>query len=102
MINQQLKAVSPRTHFQFGLCVFLLKNKHFTISGQDVEGAPLCHHINDIVKSGTVSDELVVQIVDGQNLSVRWKALPAAKLCPDQKSDTNSQYTDTEILVSCY
>lgn len=56
------------THLQFGLCVFLLKNKHFAVSGQDVEGAPLCHDINDIIERGTVGDELVVQVVDSQYL----------------------------------
>lgn len=58
------------THLQFGLGVFLLKNKHFPISGQDVEGAPFCHYINDIIKRGTVGDELVVQVIDGQKLFV--------------------------------
>lgn len=58
------------TDLQFGLCVFLLKNKQFPISGQDVEGAPLCHYINDVIKRGTVGDELVIQVIDGQKLFV--------------------------------
>lgn len=54
------------THLQFGLCVFLLKNKHFAVSGEDVERTPLCHYINDIIERGTIGNELVVQVVDSQ------------------------------------
>lgn len=58
------------THFQFGLRVFFLKNKHFAISGQDVERAPLCNYVNHVIKLRAVGNELVVQIIDGQELFV--------------------------------
>lgn len=90
VINHQLQMLP--SCLQLGLCVFLLKNKHFAISCQDVEGTPLCHHVNDIIKWGTVGNELVVQIIDGQKLFVWWGALPATKLCPECKSiSVNSQ-----------
>lgn len=73
------------SHLQFGLCVFLLKNKHFSFSGQDVEGAPLSHHVNDILKRGTVGNELVVQVIDGQELFVWWRDLSATKPSPKLK-----------------
>lgn len=59
------------THLQFGLCVFFLKNKHFTISGQNVERAPFCNDVNNVIELCAVGNELVIQIIDDQKLFVR-------------------------------
>lgn len=58
------------THLQFGLCIFFLKSKHSPVSGQDVEGAPLCNDVNNVVKLRAIGNELVFQIIDGQKLFV--------------------------------
>lgn len=84
-MNHRSQVATSGAHLQFGLRVLLLKDKHLSISGQDVERAPLCHHVDDVIEGGAVGDELVVQIVDGQQLLVRRRSLPATKVCPEEK-----------------
>ena len=54
-----------KAHLQFGLCIFFLKNKHSTVSGENVERAPLCNYVNHVIKLCAIGNEFVIQIIDG-------------------------------------